>query len=389
MINILIADDSAFMRKVLSDLFTRQSDFNVVGVAINGEDAIDKVLRYKPDVLTMDINMPIMDGLLALKVIMEECPLPVIMFSSLTKEGADATVMALGLGAVDFISKTNGAISKIDAIEEEILQKCRAAVKVNLNMGIESKNRMLLKKRGLPTVELQNPEKIARPYPVEKPVAMVKPVVMQIQKKTMETVPAAPITAFFERGADKLVAIGTSTGGPRALQNVITQLPKNMPCGVVIVQHMPPGFTRSLAERLDTISQISVKEAENQEIIEAGHVYIAPGNYHMVVQKKGMSKVILLNQDPPLASHRPAVDVLFDSVAPFGRQVVSVILTGMGSDGSQGMKKIKAAGGYIIAEDESTAVVYGMPKAVVDLGIADKVLPLQHVAEAIIDAVKK
>lgn len=387
MINILIADDSAFMRKVLSDLFTRQSDFNVVGVAVNGKDAIDKVFRYKPDLLTMDINMPIMDGLLALKVIMEECPLPVIMFSSLTKEGADATVMALGLGAVDFISKTNGAISRIDTIEEEILGKCRDAVKVNLTMGIESKNKILLKKRELPAVETQTPEKIVRPYPAEKSIAMANPAI-QISKKPMEAV-SAPVTTFFERGVDKLVAIGTSTGGPRALQNVITRLPKNMPCGVVIVQHMPPGFTRSLAERLDTISQISVKEAEDQEIIEAGHVYIAPGNYHMVVQKKGMSKVILLNQDPPLASHRPAVDVLFDSVAPFGRQVVSVILTGMGSDGSQGMKKIKAAGGYIIAEDESTAVVYGMPKAVVDLGIADKVLPLQQVAEAIIDAVKK
>ncbi|MFA6851225.1 MAG: chemotaxis response regulator protein-glutamate methylesterase, partial [Selenomonadaceae bacterium] len=381
MINILIADDSAFMRKVLSDLFTRQSDFNVVGVAINGKDAIDKVLKHKPDLLTMDINMPIMDGLLALKVIMEECPLPVIMFSSLTKEGADATVMALGLGAVDFISKTNGAISRIDTIEEEILEKCRAAAKVNLNMGIESKNRMLLKKREVSAVERENTEKIVRPYPVDNPGTMIKPM-MQIQKKMAATVPAAPAAVFFERGADKLVAIGTSTGGPRALQNVITKLPKNMPCGVVIVQHMPPGFTKSLAERLDTISQIAVKEAENQEIIEAGHVYIAPGNYHMVVQKKGMSKIILLNQDPPLASHRPAVDVLFDSVAPFGKEVVSVILTGMGADGSQGMKKIKAAGGYIIAEDESTAVVYGMPKAVVDLGIADKVLPLQHVAEA-------
>ena len=190
-------------------------------------------------------------------------------------------------------------------------------------------------------------------------------------------------------GSDKLVVIGTSTGGPRALQQVITQLPKNLPCGVAIVQHMPPGFTKSLSERLDSLSQVSVKEAEANDVIKPGHVYIAPGDYHMTVQKQGNSYVIALNQNPPLASHRPAVDVLFDSVVPFGNRVVSVILTGMGSDGAKGMQKIKAAGGRVIAEDESTSVVYGMPKAVVDLGLADSVLPIQYIADAIVNSVKR
>ena len=183
----------------------------------------------------------------------------------------------------------------------------------------------------------------------------------------------------------KLVVLGCSTGGPKALQTVVAGLPKNLPCGVLIVQHMPPGFTKSLAERLNEISKISVKEAENHDMIEAGHVYIAPGNFHMTVS--GSGREILLNQDPPIGTLRPAADVLFKSAAPLGRDIVSVILTGMGSDGANGMTEIKKTGGYVIAESEETAIVYGMPKAVVDLGLADEVKPLQNIAGAIVNAV--
>ena len=188
---------------------------------------------------------------------------------------------------------------------------------------------------------------------------------------------------------NRLVAIGTSTGGPKALQSLVTKLPGDLPCGVVIVQHMPAGFTKSLADRLNNISEIAVKEAENHDIIKAGQVYIAPGNYHMTIVNKHGIREIQLDQTPPVGNHRPAVDVLFKSVVPFGHEVVAVILTGMGCDGSAGMKQIKAAGGYIIAEDESTAVVYGMPKVVVDMGIADEVLPLPDIANAIVHAVKR
>ena len=181
------------------------------------------------------------------------------------------------------------------------------------------------------------------------------------------------------------MVLGCSTGGPKALQTVVAGLPKTLPCGVLIVQHMPPGFTKSLADRLNEISQINVKEAENHDMIRAGQVYIAPGNYHMTIGSGG--REIILNQDPPLGTLRPAADVLFKSAAPFGRDIVSVILTGMGSDGAVGMTEIKKTGGFIIAESEKTAVVYGMPKAVVDLGIADEIKPLPEIAAAIVSAV--
>ena len=190
-------------------------------------------------------------------------------------------------------------------------------------------------------------------------------------------------------GSKKLVAIGTSTGGPQALQQVITRLPGNLPCGVVVVQHMPAGFTKALAERLDTISQVSVKEAEDGDVIEPGHVYIAPGSHHLRVREDGSNRRIVLGQDPPVGNHRPAVNVMYDSVASIGKNLVAVIMTGMGCDGCEGMKKIKAAGGYSIAQDEPTCVVYGMPKAVVDAGLADEIKPVQNIAQAIVEAVKR
>ena len=401
MIRVLIADDSAFMRQVISDLFAAQPDFEVVGTARNGKEAVEGVQKYKPDLLTMDVNMPVMDGMAALEVIMKDMPTPVVMLSSVTQEGAEATIRALSLGAVDYISKTGGSISKIDPIADSILAKCRAAAKANLSV---------LKLRKSPQAE-------AKPAPAGPPemrrVAIPQRKTFQFQSKTapltrkpapvLNKIPVAPAAApkttslddtpavktSFSGGSGKLVAIGTSTGGPKALQNVITRLPANLPCGVVVVQHMLKGFTKSLAERLDSISEISVKEAENNDIIEAGHVYIAPGDYHMVVVREGNKRKIMLNQDPPLDSHRPAVNILFDSVAQFGKDVVSVILTGMGCDGATGMQKIKKTGGYIIAESQETAVVYGMPKAVADLGIADEIKPVQQVANSIVEAVKK
>ncbi|MGL5269777.1 MAG: protein-glutamate methylesterase/protein-glutamine glutaminase [Selenomonadaceae bacterium] len=359
MIKILIADDSIFMRKLLSDLFEEQPDFKVVGVAHNGKDAVEKTAQLSPDLLTMDVNMPVMDGLEALAIIMKEHPLPVVMISSMTKTGAEATLRALELGAVDFISKVSGTVSSIADIQNEILEKCRAAAAANWRISAKGK-----------------------PVPVEMeepPVSKVRPVELM----------SSPFPKSASgTGQQRLVAIGTSTGGPRALQQVITQLPADLPCGVVVVQHMPPGFTKSLSERLDSLSKVKVKEAEDNDLIEPGHVYIAPGNYHMQVKNQSGLLRISLNQEPPLASHRPSVDVLFDSVASVGRRLTAVIMTGMGSDGAKGMQKIKSAGGYVIAEDESTSVVYGMPKAVVDLGIADKVLPLPYIAGAIVNAVK-
>ena len=378
MIRVLVADDSAFMRKILSDMFNRQSDFQVVGTAINGKDTIAKVKELKPDLLTLDVTMPVMDGLEALAVIMDECPLPVVMFSSLTQRGTDATVRALSLGAVDFISKAGGPISKIDSVEPELLAKCRAAAKAHVAKFQQS--------------AADSKPLTYTPKEVQRRTGMVlgqKPIIKRVPAPSTTPSPRPSLSVAMATGK-KLVVIGTSTGGPQALQTVITRLPGNLPCGVVIVQHMPAGFTKSLAERLDSISEIAVKEAENDELIKPGQVYIAPGNFHLrIFPAGGGNRKIVLSQEPPVGNHRPAVNVMFDSAAPFGRDLVSVIMTGMGSDGCEGMKKIKANGGYSIAQDESSCVVYGMPKAVVDAGLADEIKPLTKIAEAIVDAVRR
>ena len=400
LIRVLIADDSAFMRKVLSDLFIKQADFEVVGTAKNGKDAIDKVKQLKPDLLTMDVNMPVMDGLNALAVIMEESPIPVIMISSLTHEGTEETIRALSLGAVDFISKTGGSVSRIDTIEDEILAKCRNAVKANVR-GIVSNGLKIEKpiapfKTAIKHVDFPVRHGF-RPPEKKSIITSSKPNAMLLTKhsnpllsqKQHRLVPKPVMPAASVSPSKKLVAIGASTGGPQALQNVITRLPASLPCGVVVVQHMPPGFTKALAGRLNSISQITVKEAENDEIIKAGHVYIAPGNYHMRIKDEGTLRRIKLGQDPPVGNHRPAVNVMYDSVAPLGPKLVAVMMTGMGCDGLDGMKKIKAAGGFSIAQDEATCVVYGMPKVVVDAGLADEICPIQDIARAIVTAVNR
>lgn len=344
MIRVLVVDDSAFMRKMLSDLFASEPDFTVIDTARNGQDAVDKVKRLKPDLVTMDVEMPVLDGIQALEIVMRTTPVPVVMISSLTQAGAEATIRALGLGAVDFVAKASGPISNITLIRNEILAKCRSAVKANL-------------------FRLSAPQVRAAPA--------VSPRLVQL---------AVP--------SEKIIAIGTSTGGPRALQEIITKLPGSLPCGVIIVQHMPPGFTKSLAERLNSLSSVTVKEAENKDIIRPGLVLIAPGDYHMTVEIDAGKKVVKLNQSPPVGGHRPAVDPMFESVAKvYGSKVVAVLLTGMGHDGAKGMQYIKQQRGYTIAEDQSTAVVFGMPKSAIELGVVDKVVPIGAVAEEIVNSV--
>ena len=398
MIRVVIADDSAFMRKVISDLLTKTPGFQVVGTAKNGKEAVDMVARERPNLLTLDINMPIMDGLQALKVIMKECPVPVLMFSSLAKEDADETIRALELGAVDFLCKAGGSISRIDDIEDEIIEKCRNVASVGMGKTQNFGN-IFLKKQEAPNLKRINifgkkgygntssqeskPSGLSAPHSYSNMLTKAKH-----ENPLLRPKPASPAYSSSKGSGTKLVALGTSTGGPRALQQVIPKLPADMPCGMVVVQHMPPGFTKSLAERLNSLSQVKVKEAEQGDPILPGHVYIAPGGYHLTVRGSAGRREISLNQDPPLASHRPAVDVMFDSVVKYGAGVVSVILTGMGCDGTAGMKKIKRAGGYIIAEAEETCVVYGMPKSVVEAGIADEVLPLGQIADAIMKKVR-
>lgn len=348
MIKVLVVDDSVFMRKLLSDLFAGEADFSVVDTARNGQEALDKIKRLKPDVVTMDVEMPVMDGITALERVMKDCPTPVVMVSSLTHAGAVATLRALELGAVDFVAKTAGPISNITAIRSEILSKCRAAVKANVSQLIRA--------------------------------------------QTAGTVPVQPKTYLpaSSPGDERIIAIGTSTGGPRALQEIITKLPGNLPCGVVIVQHMPPGFTKSLAERLNSLSSVTVKEAEHNDVIRPGLVLIAPGDYHMLIERENAKTVVKLNQQPPIGGHRPAVDPMLESVARiFGSKAIGVILTGMGHDGAKGMQAIKRQNGHTIAEDQSTAVVFGMPKSAIEMGVIDKIAPITGITAEILKALPK
>ena len=382
MIRILVVDDSAFMRKVLSDLFKGQPDFEVVEIARNGVEAVEKVKQFSPDVVTLDVEMPLMDGLAALEQIMAVKPTPVVMVSSLTKSGADATIKALSLGAVDFVAKSAGAISRIDEIEKDLLQTCRAAAGVS---GIR-----------LRTGSVVMPKPAAIP-PVITPVK-VQPVLKEVQPTgdkapvIDKTAPvgSVPKTVAISGVDDWIVAIGTSTGGQRALQEVLTRLPGNLPCPTLVVQHMPPGFTKSLAERLNTLCELTVKEAADNDKLVAGTVYIAPGDFHLTLRREGSGTYVKLNKDPAIGGLRPAVDPMMVSVSEtYGIKTVGVILTGMGHDGAKGMQAIKRSRGLTIAEDQSTAVVFGMPKAAIEAGVVDTILPLPQVAEGIVQCLKK
>lgn len=347
-IKVLIVDDSAFMRKVLSDIINDSDVMEVAGTAKNGEDAIEKIKLYKPDVVTMDVEMPVMDGLTALKKIMADSPIPVVMLSSYTKEGADATVKALELGAIDFISKPS-SIFKVNTedIILEINQKLMVAAKVKFRSGMNRR--------------------------IPKPV------------KTT----AKPTRAHSNK-IDKIVAIGTSTGGPRALQEVVPKLPGDLNASVIIVQHMPPKFTKSLAERLDGMSEFSVKEAEDREMLKPGYAYIAPGDYHLKLKQTGSNYQIILTKEPPVTGHRPSADAMFYSLADSGLcNIIGVIMTGMGSDGAKGLERIKhEINGFIIAQDEDSCVVYGMPKSAVKMGVVDKQCDLQQISNEIVKAME-
>ncbi|MBP8036131.1 MAG: chemotaxis response regulator protein-glutamate methylesterase [Negativicutes bacterium] len=378
MIKILVVDDSAFMRKVLSDLFKSQPDFEVVDIGRNGAEAVEKVKQHSPDVVTLDVEMPVMDGLTALEQIMAVKPTPVVMVSSLTKAGADATIKALSLGAVDFVAKSAGSISRIDEIEKDLLQKCREAAGV-------SGNRLRATVAAVKPVIL--PERTAPAAP-EKPLMVEK--VLTVDKAAPSMTRTTSVSSVISGVDDWIVAIGTSTGGPRALQEVLTRLPGNLPCPTVIVQHMPPGFTKSLAERLNTLSELTVKEAADNDKLVAGTVYIAPGDFHLTLRRETSGTYVKLNKDPAIGGLRPAVDPMMVSVAEtYGTKAVGVILTGMGHDGAKGMKAIKRLQGRTIAEDQSTSVVFGMPKAAIEAGVVDSILPLQQVAEGIVQCLKK
>jgi len=349
-IKVLIVDDSAFMRKAIRQILESDPLIEVIGIARNGEDALEKLRELTPDVVTLDISMPHMDGLTCLRHIMSTHPLPVVMISSLTQEGAQETFRALELGAVDFIPKLSGTISlDISKQKNEIIAKVKAAAFAKV-------------KKGAP----------GRPV-LTKPEISFK----RLKRKAVVS--------------QKAVTIGVSTGGPQTLIKIIPYLPKDLPASLLIVQHMPPNFTRAFAERLNATSDIEIKEAEAGDVVEEGRGYLAPGDYHMTVAKRALGKgaIIRLSKEPSNALHRPSVDVTMSSVAElYGENTVGVILTGMGSDGAKAMVEVKRRGGKTIAQDEASSIIFGMPKAAIERGCVDKVVNVSEIAGAIVEAVK-
>lgn len=349
MISVVVVDDSAFMRKALASMLEKDPEIRVVATARDGNEGLEVIRKHNPDVITLDIEMPRMDGLTALRHIMAEMPKPVLMVSSLTQEGAESTLKAMELGAVDFIPKALAHASlDIVKIEDDL----RAKVK------------QIARRKFRPPLLSRAPTAGQAPYP-----------------------PAEPKKEFVRPSgtlARDLVAIGVSTGGPPAVQKVLSSLPKDFPASIVIAQHMPAAFTGPFAKRLDGVCQVSVKEAETGDRLMPGHVFVAPGGKHLKVVQRGTRTEIEITGDPADALYKPSANVLCGSAGEAGgRRSLGVILTGMGSDGLEGVKILKQKGGRALAQSDATCVVYGMPKAIVDAGLADEIVDIDDMAQAI------
>lgn len=352
MVKVLVVDDSAFMRNAISRMLSSDHQIRVIGTAKDGYEAIAKVKTLKPDIVTLDIEMPRMDGVEALKHIMAENPLPVVMVSSLTTEGAKITLDALEAGALDFIPKNLSNLSvNILRLQEILTEKIK-----------------YLARRGL----------IRRPAARTEPLSPLPP-------------PPPEEQDALKTGERRMgvLAMGTSTGGPKALQEILTRLPGDFPVPIVIAQHMPPSFTGPFAERLNQLSKIEVREAREDDALKNGVALLAPGRGNMRVVRTGAVETkVTISDDKEEFIYRPSVDALALSVAEaFPGRALGVILTGMGSDGLRGMEAVKRSGGRVFAQEESSCVVYGMPKAVVDAGIADKVLSMEEMAGEIVNSV--
>jgi len=333
MIKVLVVDDSAIVRQVLSRELSKANDIEVIGTAPDPYIARDKIVHLKPDVMTLDIEMPRMDGITFLRKVMKHHPVPTIIVSSLTPKGGQMAMEALATGAVDVICKP-GAAYTVGNIADILVDQVRAAAHIDCS-----------------------------------------------RLKRSDTVPIKRSTLAMTKTTNKIIAIGASTGGTKAIEEVLTVMPRNAP-GIVIVQHMPEKFTRSFADRLNTICQIEVREAQSGDSVIPGLALIAPGNYHMIVRRSGARYYVENKQGPPVYHQRPSVEVMFNSVAQFvGQNAVGVILTGMGADGAKGLLTMREAGAVTIAQDEKTSIVWGMPGEAVKMDAAVKVLPLQKIAE--------
>lgn len=358
MIRVLIVDDSALMRSLLTELLSSDPEIEVVGSARDPYVARDKIKELEPDVLTLDVEMPRMDGLTFLRNLMRLHPMPVVMVSTRTAAGADAAIEALEIGAFDVVAKPeSGVADDLELQRDELVAKVKAAARA----------------RG------------RRRPPATRPFARARPVALG-PKRLGSSLP--PPTRGMIAGA-RIITIGASTGGTEALREVITHLPADAP-PVLVAQHMPPGFTTSFAKRLDDLSEVTVVEAEDGQHVRGGTVYIAPGQRHLRLVRTATGLVCRLDDGPPVNRHRPSVDVLFASVAEVaGRSAVGALLTGMGEDGARGLHLLRGAGAPIFVQDEATSVVWGMPGAAVKLGPVDAILPIEAIAEELLSSARR
>lgn len=346
-IRVLIVDDSALIRQLLAELLRTDPGIEVVGTASDAYFARNKIKTLDPDVLTLDVEMPRMDGVTFLKNLMRLHPMPVVMVSSLTDRGAEVTLDALSLGAVDYLPKPKlDVATRLGEYRDELIEKVRAAARARLRP--------------------------ARPAGDTLPLRAVQSI------SATAVVPRLAPLNF--RSAERLIAVGASTGGTEAIRELLMGMPPDAP-GIVIAQHIPKVFSGPFAQRLDRICPVRVAEAEDGQEVRPGHAYIAPGDQHLIVVRSGGRWICRLDEGPPVNRHRPSVDVLFRSVAQqAGHHAVGLLLTGMGKDGAQGLKEIQEAGGATLVQDEATSVVWGMPGEAVELGAADEVLPLSRLA---------
>jgi len=343
MINVLIVDDSAVVRKVMTEELSRYEDINIVGTAVDPYVARDKIVKLKPDVITLDMEMPRMDGLSFLAKLMKHYPLPVVVLSSLTPKNSEIALKALDLGAIEVLCKPGEAYSTKD-VHRDLARAIRAAASARMDRS-------------------------------------------EIKKKVADK--KVNYESLLSQTTHKVVAIGASTGGTKAIEAVLREMPGTLP-GTVIVQHMPENFTRSFADRLNDVCEMEIREARDGDRVVPGVALIAPGNHHMVLKRSGAQYLVRLKDGPRVHYQRPAVDVLFQTVAKVaGKNAVGAILTGMGADGAKGLLAMQKAGAQTIAQDEATSIVFGMPKEAIKLGAAAKVLPLYNVAGAIIRALGK
>ena len=349
MIKVLVVDDSLVMRKAISRVFEQTDDMTVVDTASNGEAGVEKACRLEPDVVTMDVEMPKMNGIEAVRRIMDASPRPILMVSSLTEKGAEVTIEAMRAGAADFVPKgQSSATLRTSDVESALLTKVRALARSDAQFFQDE--------------ESSTPDRRAA-SPSEPPPSD----------------PDAPV---------ELVVIGVSTGGPMALQHVIPELPAEFPAPVAVVQHMPPQFTRSLADRLDSLSALDVAEATDGMLLEPGRVAVAAGDYHLTVERREGALAARTPTTPDDCAHRPSVNVLFRSAAETcGGSVLALVMTGMGKDGLEGGRRIKDDGGTVYVQDEKTSVVYGMPRVVAEAGLADGTFPLDELSGALRRAV--